>query len=265
LAVGAELAVLSPPLLELIDADVVRDRRTVLKNATFSIFAGEMVGVIGPNGAGKTTLIRAALGLQRLSRGVTRLGGDEVDRLSDAERARRVGYLPQERRIGWGVPAWRVASLGCMDLPPKTARQVAEDALARTGAAALSDRGVFTLSGGERARVLLARLLATRAPLLAADEPIAGLDPDAQFLTLDVLKSVARDGGGVLATLHDLGLVHRYCDRVLVLSEGEIVAEGAPSQILTPEMLRSIFALDGGLVETPHGPVLAARRTETPL
>lgn len=247
-------------LLSLQNADVIRDGRLVLKKASFSIDGGEMVGVLGPNGAGKTTLIRAALGLQPLDQGVARLAGDDVRRLSAAERARRVGYLPQERRIGWGVAAWRLASLGCLDLSPKEARRVAEGALAQTGAADLSERGVFTLSGGERAKVLLARLLATRAPLLVADEPIAGLDPDAQLLTLDILRETTKGGGGVLITLHDLALAHRYCNRLIMLNKGVVVADGPPGEVLSPERLRSVFDLDGALIETPHGPILAARR-----
>jgi iron complex transport system ATP-binding protein len=149
-----------------------------------------------------------------------------------------------------------------MDLPPKAARGVAEAALARTGAAGLSARGVFTLSGGERARVLLARLLATRARLLVADEPIAGLDPDAQLLTLDILKETTGAGGAVLVTLHDLALAHRYCDRVMVLQAGQIIADGPPGDVLSPERLRGVFGLDGGLIETAHGSILAARRVE---
>ena len=253
---------MSGALLALKSARVVRDGRIVLDAAAFTVEPGEMVGVIGPNGAGKTTLVRAALGLQKLDRGAAMLGGTDVRRLSEPERAGRVGYLPQERRLSWGIASWRAASLGCMDLPAREARRVAEEALARTGAGMLSERGIFTLSGGERARVLLARLLATRAPLLVADEPIAGLDPDAQFLTLDVLKRTTKARGGVLVTLHDLALAHRCCDRVLVLDAGRIVADGAPSDVLTADLLQAVFRLDGGLIETPYGAVLAARRLD---
>jgi iron complex transport system ATP-binding protein len=116
------------------------------------------------------------------------------------------------------------------------------------------------MSGGERARALLARLLATRAPLLVADEPVAGLDPDAQLLTLDLLRAEAERGAGVVVTLHDLGLAVRSCDRIVVVSDGRIVAEGAPREALSRDILGHVFRLDGGLVETEAGPVLAARR-----
>ena len=116
------------------------------------------------------------------------------------------------------------------------------------------------MSGGERARVLLARLLATRAPLLVADEPVAGLDPDAQLLTLDLLRAEAAAGAAVVVTLHDLGLAARSCDRVVVISRGRVVAEGAPREALSREILASVFGLDGTLVDTPAGLVLAAKR-----
>ena len=116
------------------------------------------------------------------------------------------------------------------------------------------------MSGGERARVLLARLLATRAPLLVADEPVAGLDPDAQLLTLDLLRAEAAKGAAVVVTLHDLGLAARSCDRILVVDQGRIVAEGPPREALSRFILSHVFRLDGELIETDAGPVLAARR-----
>jgi iron complex transport system ATP-binding protein len=116
------------------------------------------------------------------------------------------------------------------------------------------------MSGGERGRVLLARLLAARAPLLVADEPGAGLDPDAQLLALELLRAEALRGAAVVLTLHDLSLAARACDRLVVLAEGRVVADAAPRAALTPEVLAQAFALDGRLEETSAGPVLAARR-----
>jgi iron complex transport system ATP-binding protein len=137
---------------------------------------------------------------------------------------------------------------------------VARDRLERVGVPDLADRGVLDMSGGERARVLLARLLATRAPLLVADEPVAGLDPDAQLLTLDLLRAEAKAGAAVVVTLHDLGLAARTCDRILVLDHGRVAAEGAPAEALSPAVLASVFRLDGALIETAAGLVVAARR-----
>jgi iron complex transport system ATP-binding protein len=241
---------------------VVRGGRVVLDCVDLLVEPGAVVGVIGPNGAGKTTLLRAALGLQPLASGVSRLSGRFIESLSPSEKARLVGYLPQERRLAWNVAAWRAASLGAPDLPPRRAKGVALEALERVGLRDLAERGVFDMSGGERARVLLARLFATRAPLLVADEPAAGLDPEAQLLILELLKEHAAHGGAVVVTLHDLTLAARYCDWLVVLLDGRTSAEGSPSHALSGETLRRVFGLDGGIFETDAGPVIAARRPE---
>jgi iron complex transport system ATP-binding protein len=242
------------PALALQDAAVRRDGRLVLSAATLSAAPGEVVGVVGANGAGKTTLLRAA--------GSARLAGRDVRDMSEAVRAALAAYLPQERRVGWNLPAWRVASLGAFARPPSEAREAAYDALSRVGLAGLEGRGVLDMSGGERARALLARLLAARAPLLVADEPAAGLDPDAQLLALELFREEARRGAAVVLTLHDLSLAARACDRICVLHAGRIVAQGTAAEALTPEVLAEAFALTGALEQTSAGLVVAARRRE---
>lgn len=234
--------------------------RPVLEDVSAEVPTGEVVGVVGPNGAGKTTLVRAALGLLPLMSGAARIGGEDVGRLSAPELARRIGYLPQERRLAWNLPAWRTASLGAMLEPPARAREIALQALAEVGLERLAERGVFDMSGGERARVLLARLLATRAPLLVADEPTAALDPEAQLLAMRIFRRKADEGAAVLVTLHDLSLAARRCDRLLVLSRGRLAAEGDPRAALSPDVLARVFGLRGQLIETDVGVVLAAER-----
>ena len=248
--------------LRLSGAVVRRGPRVVLDHAGLAVDAGELVGVVGANGAGKTTLLRAALGLAHLDAGAAELGGRPVRQLSEAQRAALCAYLPQERRVGWNLPAWRVASLGAFHHPPKEARDRAFAALARVGLQGLETRGILDMSGGERARALLARLLVARAPLLVADEPVAGLDPDAQLLALALLREEAARGAGVVLTLHDLGLAARACDRLVVLHEGRVAADGPPADALAPEILRLAFRLDGGLADSPHGPMLVAGRAQ---
>jgi iron complex transport system ATP-binding protein len=259
LARGAELAVVTAAWT-LAGVQARRGKALVLDCASLSVASGEVLGVVGPNGAGKTSLLRAGLGLMALEAGGVLLAGRQVADLNPLERARLVGYLPQERRLAWNLPALDVAALGAPDLPPGEALAVARDRLERVGVGDLSDRGVLDMSGGERARVLLARLLATRAPLLVADEPVAGLDPDAQLLTLDLLRAEAAAGAAVVVTLHDLGLAARSCDRILVLDLGRVVADGLPTQALSPAVLRRVFKLDGSLIETPAGLVVATKR-----
>ena len=247
-------------LLEL-DGVVARmGAATVLDGVSLSIAAGEMVALCGPNGAGKSSAIRAALGLTALQGGTARLDGEDVRGLSERERGARAAYLPQERHIAWNLPALEVAALGAPFLSGDAAMQRARAALDEVGAGHLADRGVAEMSGGERARVLLARALVVQAPLLLADEPIAGLDPDAQLLVLERLRARADAGAGVLVSLHDLTLAARIADRVVVLDAGRVVADAAPVEALSPGVLRAAFRLDGVWVEGGDGPLLAARR-----
>jgi len=244
----------------LTGAKARRGKALVLDGASLDVESGEVLGVVGPNGAGKTSLLRAGLGLMPLEAGQARLGGRPVGELNPVERARLVGYLPQERRLAWNLPAVEVVALGAPDLTPSEALAVARERLERVGVSDLADRGVLDMSGGERARVLLARLLATRAPLLVADEPVAGLDPDAQLLTLDLLRAEAAAGAAVVVTLHDLGLAARSCDRIVVLDHGRVASEGGPAEALSPAVLATVFRLNGALIDTPAGVILAARR-----
>jgi iron complex transport system ATP-binding protein len=241
-------------------ASVLRGRAEVLRAVTLEGRPGEVLGVVGANGAGKTTLIRAALGLARLHAGRASLDGRDVRSLGEPARAALAAYLPQERRVGWNLPAWRVASLGAVHRPPAQARAAAEAALARVGLAGLAGRGVLDMSGGERGRVLLARLLASGAPLLMADEPAAGLDPDAQLLAMALLREEARRGACVVLTVHDLSLAARACDRLAVLGGGRLLADARPRDALTPAVLREAFRLEGRLEETSAGAVLVAGR-----
>jgi len=239
-------------------------RQSVIDCVGLTVAPGELVGVLGPNGAGKTSLLRAALGLLRLTGGQAHLAGRPIASLSEVERAARVAYLPQERRVAWNLPAWRIVALGAVRRPPAVAEQLARAALDRVGLTALAERGVLDMSGGERARVLLARLLAGEAPLLVADEPAAGLDPEAQLMVMDIFRREAGEGRAVLTTLHDLTLAARYCDRVVVLDRGRIVAEGPPRQALNADVLARVFGLAGALADTAAGTVLAAGRLNGP-
>ncbi|WP_332679216.1 ABC transporter ATP-binding protein [Brevundimonas sp.] len=236
--------------------------RTVLDRVDLSVAAGELVAVVGPNGAGKSSAIRALAGLLPLTGGDARLGGEGVAALSPRERASRVAYLPQERRIAWNLPAIELAALGAPFLQAADARAQAQAALDEVEAGHLADRGVAEMSGGERARVLLARALATGAGGLLVDEPIAGLDPDAQLMVLERLHARARAGQAVLVSLHDLALAARFADRVAVLHQAGVVADAVPMEALSPDVMARVFGLAGRWVDGPDGPLLAAGRRQ---
>jgi iron complex transport system ATP-binding protein len=248
--------------LNAVGARIGRER--VLDGVSLNVCAGEVVALCGPNGAGKSSVIRAAAGLLALESGAVRLGDADIGRLSPRQRAERLSYLPQERRIAWNLPAVEVAALGAPFLAGEAALDRAKEALLAVGAGHLADRGVAEMSGGERARVLLARALVVDAPLLLADEPTAGLDPDAQRLVLEQLRARARSraAAGVLVSLHDLTLAAAFADRVVVLDGGRIVADAAPLDALAQPVLRQVFGLDGTWIEGPDGPLLAARRAQ---
>lgn len=246
--------------LQLIAASARLDGREVLKQVGLSVAAGELVAVVGPNGAGKSSAIRALAGLLPLSAGQALMAGAPVDRLSYRERAEQVTYLPQERRIAWNLPAREVAALGAPFLSGADAAKAALDALAEVEAGHLAERGVAEMSGGERARVLLARALATGAKALLVDEPVAGLDPDAQLMVLERLQARARAGQAVLVSLHDLTLAARHADRVVVLDAGRVVADARPVDALTREVMKRVFGLSARWLETPDGPLLSGVR-----
>jgi iron complex transport system ATP-binding protein len=249
--------------LELKDVTVRRAGREILNDVSLAIAGGEMLGLVGPNGAGKSTLLRAALGLQPHASGAVELGGQALGALSGPERAAMAGYLPQERRVAWNMPARDIAALGAANLEASRAREVAEACLAELEVGDLAGRGVLDMSGGERARVLLARLLATRAPLLIADEPATGLDPEAQLLILERLRQRAVEGAAVLVTSHDLALAARFCDRLAVLDHGRMRIVAEPMAALSPDILAEVFGLDGALMPSEAGPTLVARRRPT--
>lgn len=245
------------------DVSVQLGGREALTGVSADVAAGEFVVVCGANGAGKTTLLRAALGLVEVSSGAATLDGIDVRSLTNSARAAKAAFLPQDRRIAWGLPALRIAALGAIDAGPAEAEARARTALAAVGLAGLEARGAFEMSGGERARVLLARLFATGAPILFLDEPVAGLDPDAQLLVLDLLRARVSDGATVIVTLHDLTLAARYADRILVLDRGRLVADGPPTEALSEGVLDEAFGLAATWVETRNGPVLSATRRPT--
>jgi iron complex transport system ATP-binding protein len=224
--------------------------RRIVDGASLSVASGEMIGLIGPNGAGKSTLLRAILGIRDKDAGSVMLDGADLMSIPARERARRIAFLPQERRVEWRLTARDVVALGRYPheagfggISPE-GRAAVDRAIAAVDGAHLLDRPVAVLSGGERTRILLARALAVEAPILLVDEPILALDPYHQLHVMEILKERARTGVGVLAVIHDLAFAARFMDRIVLMHEGAVVGDGLPENILSAERLKQVYRID---------------------
>ncbi len=236
--------------------------RLVLDRISLSFQPGMITALVGPNGAGKSSLLSCLTGLRRPDRGEVRLGDQALSSLPHRDRARRIGFLPQAPEIAWAVEVETLVGLGRtpygggggLSFEDQAAVASALKATEMTG---LAHRDVTTLSGGERGRALIARVLAGEPQWLLADEPLSGLDPGHQLDVLALLRDFARGSGrGVLLTLHDLALAARVADRIVVLAEGRVLADGPPRQALTPDVLGQAYGVEAHWIEGAAGPVI---------
>ncbi|MFN3869300.1 MAG: ABC transporter ATP-binding protein [Hyphomicrobiaceae bacterium] len=235
-----------------LSADTITVRlgqREIVRGACLDIVAGEIVAVIGPNGAGKSTLLRAMAGLIRPSAGRVTLDGAELAAMEKWRLARSVAFLPQQRTVGWPLSVRRVVALGRLPHAGSFQRSSAGDeaaveaALMAMDLGDLADRRADQLSGGELARVLVARALAQEAPILIADEPTAGLDVAHVIELFNHLRRLAAGGRAIVVAVHDLSLALNACDRAVLMDGGAIRAAGPVDEVVTAENIAAAFGV----------------------
>ncbi len=237
-----------------------RADKIILDNIGFSLERGQLLGLMGPNGAGKSTLIKAVAGLLPLAAGDIQLGGKSLESHKPQEIAKKVAYLPQGHEVHWDMTVENLVMLGRLPHLPAFGKPSAKDwrivhqALQDCDVVGFAQRRINTLSGGEKARVLLARALAVQPVVLLADEPLAGLDPGHQLEIIGFLRQLAEAGMGVVMVIHDLSLAARFCHRLVLLGEGRILQQGRVDDVMTAKNIEQCFnikALTGRMQDIP--------------
>ena len=227
----------------------------ILKDVSLQLAPGEMLGLIGPNGAGKTTLLRCLAGLLSPESGGVSWEGRSLSVLGERQRSHALAYLAQGAPAHWPLSVERVVELGRIphrawwQSPGEEDAAAVKAAMHQAEVSHLGERIVTTLSGGERTRVLLARVFATQPRCILADEPVASLDPYHQLHVMELLRTHASGGRAVVVVLHDLELAARYCDRLILLSGGELVAQGDPRTVLAGPAVAESFGVELTLAE----------------
>ncbi|MES9970325.1 MAG: ABC transporter ATP-binding protein [Candidatus Thiodiazotropha sp.] len=241
---------------------VTRGQRPILKGVEITLHPGEMLGLIGPNGAGKSTLLRALAGVIEADAEELSLDGKALESIPHAERARRIAYLPQLSEIAWPMSVERIIELGrTPHLEPWQSvgdadREIIERVICHTDLLDFRNRSFNTLSGGEQARVLLARAMVTEPDILLADEPVSALDPAHQLDVMNLLRQHCDSGHAVIVVLHDLSLAAHYCHRLQLLHQGATLAEGSAEAVLNEKNLAEAYEI--ALTEANGGVLKAA-------
>jgi iron complex transport system ATP-binding protein len=246
------------PILLADQISYSHDGKSILRDITFQLTAGELVGLIGPNGAGKSTLIKIISRLWSGAKGHITLLDKPLNRYSTRQLAQIIAQVPQITALDFPFSVQQIVMMGRnpylsrFELETQHDRQIAQRAMQRTFTLALADRLIGTLSGGERQRVLIARALTQEPRLLLLDEPTANLDIQHQIGVLDLVRDlVQHDGLAVVAAVHDLELAARFCDRLVLLHKGMILADGTPDTVLTADNIRRAYGIESQAYQDP--------------
>lgn len=251
----------------------VRGGRQVLTDVSLCVRPGRLLALVGPNGAGKSTLLSLMCGDLPLAHGEVLVDGTSLRQWSPGDLSRVRSVLLQSNEVSFSFTAREVVEMG---RNPWSGRPESDDddaavadALSVADVTHLADRPYSSLSGGERARVSLARVLAQRTPVVLLDEPTAALDLRHQEEVMTVARSLAHAGRAVVVVLHDLSLAAAYADEIAVIADGTLGALGPPDRVLTPEMVRAVYGVETHLLTTPDGhrvvvPLRPSTATTTP-
>ena len=239
--------------------------KQLVNNASLHIGGNELVGLIGPNGAGKSTLLQMLAGLIKCDTGTVLLNQRDIHTINLQERSRSLAWVEQNGAVNWPLTVERIISLGrrphlgTWQKPGDDDHQAIEQAIIDTDCAGIRHQDATTLSGGERTRLLLARALAAQPDVLLADEPVAALDLKQQLQAMHVLENFSSADRTCLVVLHDLSLAARFCNRLYLMHEGAIVAEGSPSTVLTETNLKTVYGVEVQMGGSDHPWIVPVR------
>lgn len=251
---------IAAPLFELDRVSFAVPQRTLLQPLTLTLPARSVVGLIGHNGSGKSTLLKLLARQQPASSGTIHFEGRSLKNWSDRDYARKVAYLPQQTPPATGMLVKELVALGrypwhgALGRFGEIDRDKVAEALKLTDIELFADRLVDTLSGGERQRVWIAMLIAQDAECLLLDEPISALDVAHQVEVLSLVQQLARERNlGIVVVLHDVNMAARFCDEIIALHSGKLIARGTPDKIMTPQELETIYGIPMGVMPSPDG------------
>lgn len=232
--------------------------QTILRDINAIFGTGKLTVILGPNGAGKSTLLACLAGLLKPRAGTAQLNDEDLAMLPATTRARQIGLLPQGAEPHWAITSEALVALGRIPHMRGTGRssedrRAIQAAMTATATEEFANRLVTQLSGGERARVMLARVLAGEPQWILADEPLANLDPGFQFDILGLLRQQAQRDKGVVAVLHDLHHAVRFADDILLMYDGKIFAQGSVDDVITSQNLAQVYGIDAALSKDDCG------------
>lgn len=241
----------------------------ILQSLSAIVNTGELVGLIGPNGAGKTSLLKILANLKQPDQGSCHLDGRSFHQIPGKEFSQSIAYLEQGAPVYWPLQVQRLVELGRLPHLTPWSRlsefdnKMIEQAMLRAEVQHLRYRIVSTLSGGERLRVLLARIFATNPKIILADEPIAALDPYHQLHTMELFRQHCDDGGSAVVVMHDLNTAAKYCHRLILLDRGEIVIDDTPRNVLTPQLLSQVYGIEAKVLDDDSGNLMVIPKSRS--